>query len=181
MTWHDAVLVLNATIFLMGVHVVISYVVWPLSPFPPALPTPVTTLTILETTQNYLEFVFLASNSKDMPLYYVVEIRREGTEDWKELRLLSGNEFGNITVNLQYDFQVSATYYVKVFPIFVYNGVHYRGHGAQATFIAQTPPAIVQTPPVTGLFLSPCKDHHSVSGNILFLKSVKADIHERLM
>ena len=82
-----------------------------------------------------------------MPLSYVVEIRREGTEDWEELRVLYGIQSGNVTINLQYDFQVSATYEVRVIPISVYNGV--RGHGAQVNFT-------VQAPLVAGLFLSPC-------------------------
>ena len=82
----------------------------------------------------------MASNSGDMPSSYVVEIRREGTDDWQELRVLSGSESGNVTVNLQHDFQVSAIYEVRVIPIFVYDEVPYRAYGAMASFTVHAPP-----------------------------------------
>ena len=103
-------------------------------PFLSVLPALIMTLTILEVNQNYLEFVFLVSDSGDRPLSYVVEIRREGNENWQEVRVLSGSESGNITVNLQYDFQASATYDARVIPIFEHDGLAYRGDGEQATF-----------------------------------------------
>ena len=95
---------------------------------------------ILEVKQNHFVFVFLASDSRDKPSSYVVEIRREAIDDWEELRVLSGTESGNITVNILYDLNASVTYDVRVFPIFEYGGLPYRGHAIQATFTAQMPP-----------------------------------------
>ena len=107
------------------------------------LPALRTKPTILEVKQNYLKFVFLSweasPHSGDRPSSYVVEIRRAGTEDWQEQRVLSGLESGNITVSLQYDFNASATYEVRVIPILTYEGVFYQGYGIQTTFTLEAP------------------------------------------
>ena len=122
------------------IHAMCHLLICHLSICDSVIPALRTTPTILEVNQSYLEFMFLTSNSGDRPSSYVVEIRREGAEDWQEVRVLSESESGNVTVNLQYDFQVSATYDVRVIPIFEYDGETYRGYGAQATFTVPIPP-----------------------------------------
>ena len=100
--------------------------------------------TILAVNQTNLDFEFLAwkasADSGDIPSSYLVEIQGEGSENWQNLTVLSGSLSGNITLSLEYDLQPSATYNVRVIPVFEHDREHYRGYGAHANFTVPTPP-----------------------------------------
>ena len=97
----------------------------------------------MKVNETHLELEFLSweasPDSGDRPSSYVVEIRREDTEDWEELRVLSGSESGIISVTIEHNIKVTATYEVRVLPILTHEGTDYQGHGVPATFTVTAP------------------------------------------
>ena len=112
---------------------------------PPEIPVLSSPPTIVKVNQAHLELQFLSweaspdSGDKPSSYMYVVEMRREGTEDWQELRVFTGPESENVKVQLQYDFLESVTYDIRVIPILVHEGISYRGYGAETTFTVPVP------------------------------------------
>ena len=109
----------------------------------PVLPSPPI---IVKVNETHLELEFVSweasPDSGDRPSSYVVEIRREGSGHWQEVRLLYRHESGNVTVQLRYDFPMSVTYDIRVIPILVHEGISYRGYGAETTFIVPAMPGV---------------------------------------
>ena len=108
----------------------------------PVLPSPPI---IVKVNETHLELEFLSweasPGSGDRPSSYVVAIRREGAEDWEELKMLSALESGMISVTIEHNFQVTANYMVRVLPILTHEGTDYQGHGVPATFTVTAPTA----------------------------------------
>ena len=106
----------------------------------PVLPSPPI---IVKVNETHLELEFApwgaSPGSRDRPSSYVVEIRREGAEDWEELKMLSALESRMIFVTIKHNFQVTAAYEVRVLPILTHEGTDYQGHGVPAAFTVTAP------------------------------------------